>query len=260
MFGTVHIWALIASAVLIALGILFTRRLSLDTVTKIMFGIGIVSEIVKVFTYTVWNEAKLGGYLPKTDLPFHLCSIQIVFLAILVFSQNKRLHRLLYSFMLPSCLIGALGALLIPASSPVSRLCVITFQYFIYHSALIVFAVKLFTAKELRFTVKDYFACLGMLVFIMFIAIYINSILYAKEYSLVVENGEARLAESLNKVNFMYVVDPPVAGLPFLNKNNGWLSYILRYGAVCVTAVTLVYIKPIIRAITAHFKKQSQNQ
>ena len=216
MFGTIHIIALCASAALIALGIVFSRKLSLETVTKIMFGIGIVSETVKVFTYTVWNEAKLGGYLPKTDLPFHLCSIQIIFLAILVFSNNKKLHRLLYSFMLPSCLIGALGALLIPTSSSVGRVCTITFQYFIYHSALIVFAIKLFTAKDLKFTVRDYFTCLGTLVFILFIAIYINSILY---------DGES-------KINFMYVVDPPQEGLPFLNKNNGWLSYILRYGAL----------------------------
>ena len=44
----------------------------------------------------------------------------------------------------------------------------------------------------------------------------------------------------------MYVVGPPVDGLPFLNKDHGWLVYILRYSLLAVTAVTICYIKPII--------------
>ena len=242
MFGTIHIAALIASAALIALGIIFSRRLSLRTVTVIMFVIGIISEIIKVFTFTVWNEARLGGYLPKTDLPFHLCSVQIIFLAILVLSRNKKLHRILYSFMLPTCLVGALGALLIPTVSSVGRVCTITFQYFIYHSALIVFAVKLITTRELIFTVRDYLTCLAMLLGTFFVAIYVNSILY---------DGESA-------INFMYVVGPPREGLPYLNKDNGWLSYILRYGLLCIVVVTLTHIKPIVKAIAGAVKARRE--
>ena len=55
-----------------------------------MFTIGIISEIIKVVYYIVRNESTHGGYLPKTDLPFHLCSIQIIFLAILHYSKNEK--------------------------------------------------------------------------------------------------------------------------------------------------------------------------
>ena len=44
----------------------------------------------------------------------------------------------------------------------------------------------------------------------------------------------------------------------FLNKNNGWLSYILRYGALCLVSVTLVYIKPIITGIAGAVKKSGK--
>ena len=47
----------------------------------------------------------------------------------------------------------------------------------------------------------------------------------------------------------MYVAGPPQTGLPFLNEENGWLSYILRYAFIVITAVTLFYIKPIAIAI-----------
>ena len=30
-------------------------------------------------------------------------------------------------------------------------------------------------------------------------------------------------------VNFMYVVNPPQKGLPYLNENQGWLMYMIKY-------------------------------
>ncbi len=233
MFGTLHLAALAVSAVLIIAGVVAARRVPMKTLLKIMLGIGIVSETIKVFAYILMNEAKLGGYLPKTDLPFHLCSIQIIFLAVLNLTSNKKVRRTLCAFMLPSCLWGGLAALLIPTSSSVGSLGVITFQYFIYHSALVVLALHMLTSPEMPFTVKDYRTALIMLGCVFFAAIYINSILY----------------DGTPKINFMYVVAPPKDGLPFLNKENGWLVYILRYALVCVVLVTLTYIKQIIRAI-----------
>ena len=47
----------------------------------------------------------------------------------------------------------------------------------------------------------------------------------------------------------MYVVGPPQEGLPYLNKDNGWLSYIIRYAVLVIGAITLFYIKPIIMTV-----------
>ena len=233
MFGTLHLAALGISALLIIGGVIAVRRVPMKLLLKIMLGIGVASEIIKVFAYILKNEAVLGGYLPKTDLPFHLCSVQIIFLAILNLTSNKKVRRALCTFMMPTCLWGGLAALLIPTSSSVGSLNVITFQYFIYHSALVVLALHMLTTRELPFTIKDYRTCLIMLVCTLFAAIYINSILY----------------DGKSNINFMYVVAPPKEGLPFLNKDQGWLVYILRYMALCFAAATLTYIKPIVTAI-----------
>ena len=62
---------------------------------------------------------------------------------------------------------------------------------------------------------------------------YINSILY----------------DGVSDINFMYVVNPPEDNLPYLNKDNGWLSYIIRYALLAVLCVSMCYIKPIILKI-----------
>ena len=242
LFGTKHIILIIVSFVLIGVLYVLSRRLSLAKICKILFGVGICSETVKVFYYIITNEHKLGGYaqefggyLPKTDLPFHLCSIQILFIAILVYSQNEKLKRFIMSFMIPSCLFGGIAAILIATDSSRNGSFVITAQYFVYHVAITVFALYLLTSREFKVTVKDYFNSLKFVAMIMFFAMYINSALY----------------DGVAEVNFMYVVSPPQDGLPFLNEKHGWLVYIVHYAFTVLFAITLCYIKPIITAIKA---------
>lgn len=231
LFGTKHIILIVASLVLVGIGYVFSKKLEFKKMAKIMLGIGIVSEIVKIFYYIIQNEDTHGGVLPKTDLPFHLCSIQILFIVALNFSSNEKLKHFLASFMMPSCLVGGLAALLIATDSSRNGMWIITAQYFIYHAAIMVFALYLATNKEYGPTIKGYFSCLKMLLIIMFAAFYINSILY----------------DGVSNINFMYVVGPPQKGLPYLNDNGGWFSYILRYAALVIVSVTLFYIKPIVK-------------
>ncbi len=240
LFGTKHIILIAVSLVLVVIGYIFLRKLSFKKMAKIMLGIGIVSEIVKIFYYIVQNEDTHGGVLPKTDLPFHLCSIQILFIVALNFSSNEKLKHFLTSFMMPSCLIGGLAALLIATDSSRNGMWIITAQYFIYHAAIMVFALYLATNKEYGPTIKGYFSCLKMLLIIMFAAFYINSILY----------------DGVSNINFMYVVGPPQEGLPYLNDNGGWFSYILKYAALIIVSVTLFYIKPIVVSIKEKLSKK----
>ncbi|MBO7406637.1 MAG: hypothetical protein J6V14_03320, partial [Clostridia bacterium] len=46
-------------------------------------------------------------------------------------------------------------------------------------------------------------------------------------------------------------------GLPFLNKNHGWLVYFAHLAGTGIIAVTLCYIKPIINAIRGAGKKKA---
>lgn len=233
LFGTKHIILIALSLILVAVGYVFSRKLKFTQMAKIMLWIGIVSETIKIFYYIIRNEDKYGGVLPKSDLPFHLCSIQILFIVVLNVSQNEKLKHALTSFMMPSCLIGGLAALLIATDSSRNGMWIITLQYFAYHAAIMVFALYLATNKEHGPTLKGYFSCLKMLLIIMFFAIYINSILY----------------DGVSDINFMYVVGPPQKNLPYLNDNNGWFSYIVKYAILILVSVTLFYIKPIVLAI-----------
>ncbi|MCR5809346.1 MAG: YwaF family protein [Clostridiales bacterium] len=249
MFGTKHI---ILIAACVAVGVLlcvFLRKTELKKWFRLLMYVGIVSETIKVFYYILSNEATYGGYLPKTDLPFHLCSIQLIFIALLNFTKSEKLHRTLMAFMIPSCLVGGAAAILIPTSSALGSP-VISFQYFTYHTVIVAFAVcLLLKSKEIGWMVKDYSAALKMLAFMGFIAIYINSLAYdVVEYSVV---DGVKNVSFVNRVNFMYVVDPPVSGLPFLNKDHGWLVYFMHLAATGVIAVTLCFIKPIIKAIAS---------
>lgn len=235
MFGTKHLIILGICLVYMAaaLVLLKIKKPSLKTVLRILLTIGIFSETLKIGSYIIANEETYGGYLPKTDLPFHLCSVQIIFMLILVLSGNEKIKRVLYAFMLPTCLIGGIAALLIPTSSSLS-MPVVTVQYFLYHSSIVVYAIFLYMTDEIEFVVKDFVRALLMLFGFFFVAIYLNS--WVNDYS--------------HPINFMYVVAPPMEGLPYLNKDNGWLSYILRYALLAIVCVTGCYAGPIIRSFS----------
>lgn len=258
MFGTLHIIALCASIVFIVLATWLTLKLPFEKVARLMLVIGLIAELIKLFAYTLMNEKALGGYLPKTDLPLHLCSFQVIFMAVLVFAKNENLKRVIRSFMLPTCLIGGLAAILIPTSSSVGSLNVITFEYFGYHAAIMVFALRMLIGRDVEFTVRDYASCLTVLLLTMFCAMYINSILYNgtadTNFIYEVTDGEHIGRVQLTVINFMYTADPPVSGLPFLNEDHGWAVYIAHYMCLCLLSITLLYLGPIIRAIKAHRK------
>lgn len=240
LFGTKHLIILAICFVLIPVAYYFARKLKFEKMAKIMLFVGIISEIIKIFYYTVRNEDTLHGVLPKSDLPFHLCSIQILFIVVLNVSQNQKLKDMLISFMMPSCLIGGLAALLIATDSARNGAFIITLQYFLYHVAIMVFALYLMTSKEHAPTLKGYYSCLKMLLIMMFVAFYINSLAYDSN---VIGDGK-------DKINFMYVAGPPQQGLPYLNEDGGWLSYIIKYAILVIVCVSLFYVKPIVLAAT----------
>lgn len=233
IFGAKHLIILAISLAVMVVGVLFTRKWSIQKLAKTTLGIGLVSEFIKIFYYILANEATHGGVLPKTDLPFHLCSIQLIFVAVLVFSGNQRLKQILISFMIPSCLFGGIAALLIATTSSLNGGWILSVQYFGYHVAISTFALSLLLGKEHELTFQGYLDCLKFLVGLALFAVYINSVLY----------------DGVSNINFMYVVSPPQSGLPFLTEKYGWEVYICHYAFTVIFCVTLCYIKPIILTI-----------
>jgi uncharacterized membrane protein YwaF len=243
-FGTKHFILLAISAALVVGLYILSRRISFEKICRILLYTGITSEIIKIFYYISANEETHGGILPKTDLPFHLCSIQIIFIAIINFSKNEKLKRFILSFMFPSCLVGGAAALLLPTASSLNGMWIITAQYFLFHIAIMILALNIATHKDLRLNVGDYFNCLKFLLMIMFFAFYINSMVY----------------DGKSNINFMYVAGPPMSGLPYLNEDHGWLVYIIHYAFLVIFAVTACYASPIIKAIRAKLHSSDQEE
>lgn len=244
MFEPKHLIILAICAVYAACALLLLakKRPPLDTVTKILLAIGVISETLKICTYIVMNEEEYGGYLPKTDLPFHLCSIQLLFMVVLVLSRSERVKKALYSFMLPTCLIGGFAALMIPTSSSLS-VPIITVQYFLFHTSIVVFAIYLYLTNEISFEFRDYISACLMLFAVFFVAVYLNG--WINDYE--------------HPINFMYVVGPPVEGLPYLNKDHGWLVYIVHYAALAYVCITLCFIRPVSKKIKSLFAPKKQD-
>lgn len=240
MFGSKHLLILGACLLVTALGILAVRKWPLEKLAKRLMAVGVVSEFIKVFYYTIANEATHGGILPKTDLPFHLCSIQILFIFIVVYANSQKLKELILSFMIPSCLFGGIAALLIPTDSSLNGGWILSLQYFGYHVAIVIFAITLLGGKQMDLTFRHYVNCIKFLLGLMLFAVYINSILY----------------DGVSNINFMYVASPPKSGLPYLTEDYGWLVYVVHYVSLIIFCVTLCYIKPIIAAIREHFRKK----
>ena len=240
LFGTLHIIQVVVSIVLIVFLSILVSKIDFKKCCKILLYVGIISEVIKIFYYIIRNEENYGGYLPKTYLPFHLCSIQIIFILLINILSNEKVKRFILSFMLPSCLIGGIAAILI-ATDTARNSWIIACQYYLYHVAIVVFAIKVYTSDEIKLTINDYFNSLKFIVGIMFFAIYINSVVFTPEML-----GDAA---TMGEVNFMYVVSPPQKGLPFLNEDHGWFVYICHYAFLVLFAITACYIKPIIEAI-----------
>ena len=255
LFGTKHLILIAVSAIIIVVASIFVKKLQFKTVVKILFVIGLLAEMVKDIYFTLSNESVYGGVLPKSDLPFHLCSIQMIFITILMISKNEKIKRVLVSFMRPSCLFGGICAILIATHSSRNSW-PITIQYFSYHISLTVFAIYTFINKEYKMEFKDYTNCLIFLGCLMFVAIYLNSILTDLTY---VVDPEGNLIKTVvnNGINFMYVAGPPQDGLPFLTEKYGWGVYICHYAFLILFCVTMVYIKPVVQKIKRLFVKEN---
>lgn len=247
VFGLYHIIALVISIGAIVAGCIFGRKLSFNKALTILLIIGVASELIKVCSYIMANEETLNGYLPKTDLPFHLCSIQIILMIILKLTKNENLKHTIISFMIPTCLIGGFAALILATSSSLN-MPVITVQYFMYHSAIIWFAIFNLLSDEFKLDIKGYINTILLLLAVFLIAIYLNSWIYDGRVD---SNGVVKTS-----INFMYVVAPPMDGLPFLTKKYGWLVYIVHYASLAIVCVTLCYLKPIIN----YFKNRKNNE
>lgn len=233
MFTTNHfIWIGICVAMIgILLYCSLKFKFSFKTSALIMSGISACSELLKIFTHI--EEAKSeGGVLDPTALPLHLCSILIFVIFYITFTKNEKMRERMVSFVVPIAIVGGTLAILI-ATSGVNFARPYAYQCFIYHAGLIWWALYLICTKQVKLGIDAYKSNLIILGSLLFIMIWVNSIL------------------SVYDTNFFFIVRPPADNLPLLNLNNGWLVYLITLVLLGVTLLTLVHIGPIIKEIKA---------
>lgn len=217
MFTYTHfIWLAIA-ALIITLMLILSKKfsLSLKTVLTIMCVVSFLSEVTKILL-NMEDGIKGGKVLEPGSLPFHLCSIQIFFIfGLRFFIKNENTKQILYNFMVPTSIVGAIISLFIPTIGT-SFLKVQVYQYFIYHAFLIFFGIYLIREKHVKFNVKTLLTNYALLIMLMFLNLWVNSFL------------------SFEGTNFMYLTRPPMKNLPILNLDHGWYVYFISLFTIAV--------------------------
>ena len=199
--------------------------------------IGMFCELERLLFFVTGNE---NGYrLPPDFLPFNLCQFQVILIFILAFSENVHKHKLLLSFMYPTLVGGAFMGSIIPAAAIYHGLLEIaTYRYFFFHAMLMFFGLYIFLSRPIQYDLTNYAAGLFLTFVSMIFAIWLNAFFGW-------DPG----------VNHMFVVRPPIDGLPILNFENGWLRYMVDMLWVGLLLITLCYLPVIIREAPKQIKQ-----
>ena len=232
MFTLGHFIWLGVFALIITIALILCKKyeVSKEKVNKIVLIIGLVGKIIHIGLSMIESE-KGGMVIKQNQLDFHLCSIQIYLIISVYVIKNKKVTDIIKGFMVPSMVIGALLALLIPTEG-VDVLRPRVWQYMIIHANLVFYGFYLMLIEKVDLSFKTYKRNLLFLIIFAYIGLNMNSILAA--YG----------------ANYLYLRVPPMDNLPILNLNNGYFVYIIHLVSVAILLITLVHL-PFMKKKTA---------
>lgn len=221
-----YLWLAISLVVVLCLFFLsIKKKWSFKTATYVMSGFAILSELTKLFSHIRGlnniMDTTNGGYIRPVALPLHLCSILIFVVFYMAISNNQERIEKCKSFLVPIGIFGGFLALIL-ATSGIEFNKPQPYQSFIYHSALLWYAIYLLKTKQVSLNTKDFVRNIIVLFSLAIIMIWVN--------------GALQIYET---VNFFFVVKPPADGLPFLNLKHGWHAY---FAHLCFTGLLLEFI------------------
>lgn len=252
MFSIQHfIWLFITfSLVAVSLICCLKKRPGLEKFLNVACLICLASELIKIFSSVELIPSSDGltyfPYIQTQHLPFHLCSVQIIFIFIVRFAKDSPAKDRIYGFLYPTTIIGALFALALPSifSTSISVQEAFThplaYQFFVYHGMLIVLGVYIYIEKKDTFTSSYYFSTEAILFLISVVSIYINSIFASPVY----KNGQLVSVEYVT--NFFFTYRTPI-GIPLTEKWQ-WILYLGILFALCWLTIGLAYIPVFIKS------------
>lgn len=230
MFTGEHfIWIALCAAFIAAMTLISHKRnWSLRRAGCVMTGICIVSEVSKIMSNM--QASPYGGMvLDPLSLPFHLCSLMIFAVAYITFGREGRGKQALVDFMAVMGTLGSFCAIMIPTNGT-DFTQIDAYQCFVYHAGLLWFSLYLLISGRARLGGRALLRNLGLLTGLAFGMLYVNGAL------------------SAYGTNFMYLVRPPMEGLPYLNLAQGWYVYFLRLMALGAALVTLFHLPFLLHA------------
>ena len=246
MFTTNHfIW--LAICIIIEIGAvawLYRHRPSLKSVLSFACIGAVLSEVIKTFSVMQIVPSTDGTtmhmYMEVGHLPFHLCSIQIISIFLARFAKESEWKESLLAFMYPTCSAGAFLALMMPTifskSIDISQAFThpLAYQYFLYHTMLIMLGIYIPMSKEVNIKPKHFFSSLGILSLLAFLSIYLNSMFAVPTYV----DGE--LVSVDYTTNFFFTYETPI-GIPLTEKWQ-WFLYLGIIVGVAVVMLFLFYL------------------
>lgn len=216
MFSTAHIiWLGICIAVTAtALTVIKKNKIPVEKILNAACVICVISEVIKVFSMMEMVPSSDGTtmypYMMPQHLPFHLCSIQILVIFYVRFAKDGKLKDALLAFLYPTCIFGAILALMMPSIFTGGTIELtqafthpLAYQYFLYHTMLIILGISIVTTGEVDIRRRHYFSTVGILGVLALISIYLNSWLAAPTYV----SGELRHVDYTP--NFFFTVKLP---------------------------------------------------
>ena len=198
MFTVNHYIWMAFCAILLAAGFTCLKkyRPSLGQVLNIACIGAIISEVTKTLSVLQVVPSTDGStmhlYMELGHLPFHLCSIQILFIFYARFAKESKAKETLLAFMYPTCAAGAFLAILLPSiftsSIDISQAFThpLAYQYFLYHTMLILLGMYIPMSGEVKIQGKHLLSSLGILSLLAFISLHLNSMFAVPTYV----NGE----------------------------------------------------------------------
>jgi hypothetical protein len=171
-----------------------------------------------------------------------MCSIQPLLLLVIKFSKNEKIKDIILKFMFPTCILGAFIAIIVDTVGCAFN-DLIVYEYFIFHTALVIFGISIITKKKITITLKSHLQTLGILIVVFLSSLWVNAILSDTNSNHVAMGVE----DSDLYTNFFYSMKPPMEGLPLLNLNHGWFVYFLTIILLGLVLVSLIHLPFIIK-------------
>lgn len=262
MFSAGHLMWICISLCLIAGGTVACRirKPREDSLLKVCLAIGVLSEAVKLFSVIrilpMVEVAVEGGaleyvragqytpYLEMADLPFELCSLQIVFIPIMLFSKTpawrSRLRALIY---VTGVIGGLMGIVLAQVTVDYSTVRAYftsprIWQFFLYHSMVVTLGIYMGFGPDSDVSLRRFRSTMGLLLMMDIPTFYLNSIFSQPVYEAGKPTG------ILYRTNFFSSYVNPL-GLALAEKWQ-WLLYLLiRLGLASALIALLLLLASI---------------